>query len=55
MYYDYYKSDAYSKYKSRSAHKANPHSKLTGYTGAYYCEKCHEWGIKEVMSSSHYK
>ncbi|MBZ4672662.1 MAG: cytochrome [Deferribacteraceae bacterium] len=52
---DYYKSDAYSKYKSRSARKANPHTNLTGYTGAYYCEKCHEGAIKEVMNSSHYK
>ncbi|KAA0258566.1 hypothetical protein FHQ18_05250 [Deferribacter autotrophicus] len=57
-YYDpkeYYKSKDYEKYKSRSARKANPHKKLTGYTGAFYCEKCHPGAIEEVMNSIHYK
>lgn len=51
----YYKTDAYKKYVTRSARKANPHQKLTGYTGALYCEKCHDGAIEEVMNTTHYK
>ncbi|MGA1862995.1 hypothetical protein OWM07_08925 [Deferribacter thermophilus] len=52
---NYYNSNEYQKYKERSARKANPHKSLTGYTGAFYCEKCHPGAIKEVMNSVHYK
>jgi len=51
----YYGSQDYKKYVDRSARTVNPHKKLTGYKGAFTCEKCHTGAIKEVMDSAHYQ
>jgi len=52
---NYYKTEGYQKYKERSARKANPHQKLTGYTGAFYCERCHKGALKEIINTVHYQ